>query len=160
MKLTRPALRRSQRGSATVELATVLLPLLLLITATADAGRALYTYNTLLKAARGAARFLALANPPDATAQATALNLVLYGDVDVPATNQALAPGLTTSMVQICTPALCSSNHNAVAILGSGTTMGLVSVRISGYSYTSLFSAVLPATIAFNPIQVTMRGLP
>jgi Flp pilus assembly protein TadG len=141
-----------------VELALVMLVLVVLMTATADAGRAFYTYNSLVKAARSGVRYLALANPPDATAQTQALNLVLYGDVDT--TSTPLVPNLTAPMIQICTPALCPTNHKDVPIGGTSSTMSLVSVRITGYTYQSVFSAVLPATIGFGDIQATMRGLP
>ncbi|NML15303.1 TadE/TadG family type IV pilus assembly protein [Azohydromonas caseinilytica] len=141
---------------ATVELALVLLPLVLLLSATADLGRAFYTYDTLVKAARGAARYLALSTTPDdVTVQAQVKNLALYGDIDGGGT--PLVPGLTSTMVQICTPKLCDADHNNVPVVGSaGSTMTLVSVRIVGYTYTSVFSAVLPATFAFRPINVTM----
>ena len=152
-----PAPRRGQRGVAIVELALVLLPLVLLLSATADLGRAFYTYDTLLKAARGGARYLALSSTPDdTTVQGEVKNLVLYGDVTSSGT--PLVSGLTSSMVQICTPTLCDADHANVPIVGSaGNTMALVSVRIVGYTYTSVFSAVLPATFAFRPINVTMR---
>lgn len=156
----RPTLRR-QRGSAVVELALVLTPLLALLTATADLGRALYTYSTLTNAARGAARYLAVAAPQGSTvtvrdqARATALNLVLTGNPDGSGT--PLVAGLVSDNVHICIsddPA-CNDTHRNVAT-GAGT-VSLVSVRIEGYTYGSLFSFVLPASLSFSAIGVTMR---
>jgi Flp pilus assembly protein TadG len=147
---------RSQRGLATVELALVLMPLVLLLSATADLGRAFYTYNVLSQGVRSAARYLALVNPVDDTARTTARNLVLYGNTE--ASDTPRVPDLTTSMVSICTPATCN-DHNAV-LTASGTAVNLVSVRISGYAYVSLFSTLLPAKLEFSPINVTMRAHP
>lgn len=155
--IPRPSLRRppsrrpGQRGFAIVELALVLLPLVLLLAATADLGRAFYTYNTLVKATRGAARHMALSDPFDATTQQEAKNLVLYGDVEK--TDQPLVSDLSESMVSVCNTALCADH--AVALPG-GIAVGLVSVRVTGYAYTSLFSALLPAKLAFSTINATM----
>lgn len=149
----RPAPRRGQRGLALVELALVMVPLVLLLGATADLGRAFYTFDTLTKAARSAARYLSLGDTTDATRLANARNLVLYGNTD--GTGTKLVADLSSTHVAICTPTTCAVDHsdqtNGIA------TVDLVSVRISGYAYTSLFSAMLPATLDFHDISVTMR---
>jgi Flp pilus assembly protein TadG len=151
---------RGQRGIAIVELALVLLPLVLLLSLTADLGRAFYTFNTLTKAARGAARYLALVDSSNAARRTEALNLVLYGNTD--GTGTPLVADLSTSKVQICAPSLaaCAADHANVSINGGLATMNLVSVRISGYAYAPLFSAVLPASLGFKDILVTMRAFP
>lgn len=158
---TRHAHRRSspqpaQRGLATVEFALVLLPLVLLLAATADLGRAFYTFDSLTKAARSAARYLALANPPDADQREKALSLVLYGNTQGSGTK--LVGDLSSSHVVICTPTLedCKATHDNQP--PAGGTVDLVSVTISGYAYTSLFSALLPAKLNFRDISVTMRA--
>lgn len=152
----RPAPRRAQRGLALVELALVMLPLMVLLAATADLGRAIYTFNTLTQAARSAARSLALANPPDDAAQTTARNLMVYGSSDD--TGTPLVADLDpTENIEICTATLCDASHSNQPLTGGGT-MDLVSVRIHGYAYTSLFSVLLPAKLPFSDIRVTMRG--
>jgi Flp pilus assembly protein TadG len=152
----RPAPRRAQRGLALVELALVMLPLLLVLAATADLGRAFYTFNTLAQAARGAARSLALADPPDDAAQTAARNLVVYGSSEN--TGTPLEADLDPAEnIEICTATLCNASHSD-QLLTSGGTVDLVSVRIHGYAYTSLFSVLLPAKLPFSDIRVTMRG--
>ena len=82
---------------------------------------------------------------------------MLYGDINSGST--PLVSGLKSSMIQVCTPTLCPADHNGVAITGHpGNTVRLVSVRIVGYAYTSVFSAVLPAKLNFRNINVTMRA--
>jgi hypothetical protein len=78
---------RSNRGLAAVELAVVLPVFLILLLASAELGRALYHYNTLHKAVRDGARYLAehaLNSVPviEITAATTTgtRNLVLYGN--------------------------------------------------------------------------------
>lgn len=158
---SRPGPVRNQRGSALVEMALVSVPLVLLMAVTADLGRAFYTYNTLVKAVRGAARHLAITDPANAAAQAQAqtqaVNMVVYGDITSTGTPQV--SGLTASMVQACTPALCPGDHDNV-LTPNGNNLDLVSIRVSGYAYTSMFSALLPAQLTFSPIGVTLRQRP
>ena len=151
---------RAQRGIAIVEFALVLLPLVLLLALTADLGRAFYTFDTLTKATRGAARYLALVDSSDAARRTEALNLVLYGNIE--GTGTPLVADLDAGRVQICAPSLaaCAADHSNVPINGGPAAMNLVSVRISGYDYTPLFSAFLPATLGFRDISVTMRAFP
>jgi hypothetical protein len=157
----RPAsARRGQRGIAIVELALVLLPLVLLLAAAAEFGRAFYTYNILAQGVRGATRYLALVDNPDKPSlQQEVRNLVRFGNVD--GTGSELVAGLTEAMIQICTPSddsACTEDHSAVAT-GSGT-LDLVSVRIVGFTYTPMFSAVITAPLAFSSIGLTMRARP
>jgi Flp pilus assembly protein TadG len=157
----RPApARRGQRGIAIVELALVLLPLVLLLAAAAEFGRAFYTYNVLAQGVRGATRYLALVDDPDKPAnQQEVRNLVRFGNTD--GTGSVLVTGLTEAMVKLCTPsdyAACTADHSSVAT-GSGT-MDLVSVRIVGFSYTPMFSAMLTAPLTFSTIGLTMRTGP
>lgn len=93
---------RSNLGLAAVEMAIVLPLFLMLLLATAELGRALYQYNTLHKAVRDGARYLAehaLNSVPviEITAAKTTAtrNLVLYGSPAGGGTPllQGLAPG-------------------------------------------------------------------
>src|ERR671921_647965 len=93
-------LRRLWRGEAGAPLAEVaiVLPLLLvLFGATAEFGRFFYTYATLAKATRSAARYLTASNKAtDADAQ----RLVVYGTTGDGAV-EPIVPGLDTSNVDI-----------------------------------------------------------
>src|SRR5919112_1795899 len=92
-------LRRLWRGEAGAPLAEVaiVLPLLLvLFGATAEFGRFFYTYATLAKATRSAARYLTASNKAtDADAQ----RLVVYGNEA--GTGDPVLPGLGASHIDI-----------------------------------------------------------
>src|SRR3954451_5329385 len=71
---------KKQRGVALVEFA-ITLPLLLAICfGITEFGRAIYTYNTLAKSTRDAARYLTTQAPGNAVGWATAKNLAVYGN--------------------------------------------------------------------------------
>lgn len=146
--------RRLLRGAAAVELALTMVPLLALTFGVTEYGRAIYTYNTIDKAARDAVRFLTAPPPGTPDANAAASNLVVYGNVE--GTGMPLAPGLATSMVSICNATSCPATHAGVAT-GSGV-VNLVTVSITGYVYSSIVTYVAPATLSFNDISVTMRS--
>jgi len=154
MRLPANPARKVLRGVAAVELALTMVPLLVLTFGVTEYGRAIYTYNTIDKAARDAARFLTAPPPGTADANAAASNLVVYGNVD--GTGTPLAPGLATSMVSICNATSCPGSHAGVAT-GSGV-VNLVTVSITGYIYNSIVTYVAPATLSFNNISVTMRS--
>jgi Flp pilus assembly protein TadG len=131
-----------------------MVPLLVLTFGVTEYGRAIYTYNTIDKAARDAARYLMAPTPGTLNPHAIASNMVVYGNAE--GTGTPLAPGLTTSMVSICDATSCSGTHSGIAT-GSGV-VNLVTVSITGYVYTSIVTYVAPATINFNNISVTMRS--
>lgn len=145
---------RRQSGVAALELALVLVPLLTLCLGVAEIGRAVYTYNTIDKAARSAVRHLTSVLPTNPDPKSEARNLVVYGNVE--GTGAPLAPDLTTAMVDICDAATCAGTHASVPS-GSGV-VNLVTVRITGYTYHSIVSYVVPALLNFNDIAVTMRS--
>jgi len=161
--------RRRQRGVALVELALVLPLLLAVCFAVTEFGRAIYTYNTLAKSARDAARYLTTQTNGSSAAWTTARRLVAYGN---PAgTGTALVPGLTAAnmatLVDICDPSdqpRCAANLNQ----GVDPSINTVSVRITGYQFTPLVDVLAftkfygagggsLATIPFGDISVTMR---
>ena len=145
--------RCKQRGVAAVEFALLLPLLLAMIFGTTELGRAIYTYNTLDKAVRDAARHLSQHGPGEATIQAEARCLAVYGNTSC--SGAALAPGLTTSSVQICDAISCpGTNANQSTGLGS---VNLVTVSIQGYSYGSVVQYVIP-NMTFNNISATLRG--
>lgn len=157
---------RKQHGVAAVEMALILIPMLVLCFGITELGRALYQYNGLVKATRGAARYLSqqsLASPPTGETAASlrlkAQSLALCG-----AYNCAGVPvqvtGLTLGMISVCDPVLCATTHANVPT-GEGTT-SLVSVSInaandSQFMFTSLASWVIP-NITFGPIRITMAS--
>ena len=154
IKLTANPARKRVRGAAAVELALTMVPLLVLTFGVTEYGRAIYTYNTIDKAARDAARHLTAPTPGTPNVNAVASNMVVYGNAE--GTGTPLAPGLTTSMVSICDATSCPGTHASVAT-GSGV-VNLVTVSITGYVYTSIVTYVAPATMNFNNISVTMRS--
>lgn len=127
IKATQSALRRftaCERGTQFVELAIVLPILLLLFATTAEFGRFFYTYTTLTKATRSAARYL-VTTPNKTGADAGAQNLVVYGNTE--GTGNPIVGGLSTNNVQI---------------VREGTVNGFpekVTVVIDGYIYQPIF---------------------
>lgn len=140
-----------QRGVAAVELGIVIIPLVLLAFGITELGRAVYQYNTLVKATRDAARFLSARGAGDADEATTARCLAVHGNRTCE--GSPLVPNLTTAMVQV----MDSSNSPAHANQATGTgVINLVTVEVQGYPFTSLVSFVVP-NITFGPIGTTMR---
>lgn len=143
---------RKQRGVAAVELALllgfILVPLAFGIT---ELGRAIYQYNTLVKATRDAARFLSEQSAGNANSIAVATCLAVYGNKTC--TGSVLAPNLTTSMVSVC-DSVNSSTCPSELFFDSG--MNMVRVSITGYQFTSLVP-IHVTNINFGPISTKMR---
>lgn len=137
--------RRSERGIAIVEFAIAAPMLLLLLLATAELGRMLSQYDTLNKAVRDGARYLAgnaLAGTTGVvvitpTLQTATVNLVVTGNTA--GTGGALLPGLTASNVTV-----------------SGLASGYVSVAAT-YSYVPMVGARLPTFGLSTPINVAIN---
>ncbi|HEY9065127.1 MAG TPA: TadE/TadG family type IV pilus assembly protein [Burkholderiaceae bacterium] len=150
---TRSRSRSRQRGVAAVEMGLLLIPLVLMIFGTTELGRAIYSYNTLDKTVRDAARHLSQHGPGDATVAAEARCLAVYGTDDC--TGTAVAPGLTTAMVTICDATLCPATHaNQPTGLGA---VNLVTAGVQGYAYNSAVQFVIP-DMTFNNISTTLRA--
>ena len=148
-----PRSRSRQRGVAAVELGLLLTPLVMMIFGTTELGRAIYSYNTLDKTVRDAARHLSQHGPGDAAIATQARCLAVYGTTDC--TGTAVAPGLTTGMVVVCDASLCPGTHaNQSTGLGS---VNLVTASIQGYAYNSLVQFVVP-NMTFNNISATLRA--
>lgn len=158
--------RLAQRGVAAVEMAIVVLPMLVLCFGITELGRALYQYNGLVKATRGAARYLSqqnLASPPlgdtAADIRLRARSLALCGALacgDQP----PLVPRLTLAMIDVCDAVSCPDTHANIST-GEGTT-SLVSVTIGNgqgarYVFQSLVPWVVP-DITFSPVGFTMAA--
>lgn len=148
-----------------MEFAIVLLPMLILCFGITELGRALYLYNGLVKATRGAARHLSQQNlavpPAGQTADGIRLNarsLALCGALDC-GSSPPLVPGLTLGMISVCDPVLCPTTHANVST-GQGST-SLVTVTIGAgnnrYPFTSFVPWVVPS-INYSPVSITMAG--
>lgn len=155
-----------QQGVAAVEMALILVPLLLLCFGITELGRALYQYDGLVKATRGAARYLSqqsLDSPPvGETADSIRLkarSLTLCGAYDCTGV-PALVPGLNLAMISVCDAVACPATHVNVPT-GEGTT-SLVSVNVGATDATSYtFTSIVPwavASMAFGPISITMAS--
>ena len=149
--------RNTMQGAVAVELALLLIPLIIMAFGVAEFGRAIYQYNTLVKTVRDAGRLLSQHNPDDLVNYpqyvGEAKCLAVYGTIDC--SGQALAPGLTEDMVSISSSTMVSA---------AGTTIDLVEVSITGYTFDFIFNPLVffgnsDASISFGPIQTTMRQL-
>jgi Flp pilus assembly protein TadG len=142
----------TQRGVAAVELAIVIIPMLIMGFGMTEYGRAVYEYNNLAKNVRDAARYLSEQAPGNATAISNAKNLAVYGNTA--GTGSALVADLTTAMVSVCDRISCPASNN-LQPTGRGV-VNLVTVTVSGYSFTPLVTYVMPGNITFGPISATM----
>ncbi|HZI18783.1 MAG TPA: TadE family protein [Pyrinomonadaceae bacterium] len=115
---------RGEEGTQLVELAIVLPILLVLFGAVAEFGRFFYTYETLTKATRSAARYLST-EANGAASDAAARNLAVYGNTS--GTGRPLVTGLGASHVEITREG------------GSPSLPERVTVRIEGFVYQPLF---------------------
>lgn len=162
------AARTAMRGTAAVEFALLLIPMLLLVFGVTEIGRALFQYNTLAKAVRDSARMLSQYNPADADYPlASAKCLAVYGKPSCSGSDVPLAPGLTTAMVVVCNPvdsSGCPGGAFANVSTGSGT-INLVEVKITGYTFNfgvnpaSLLTPGAAGGFRFSDIGSTMRQI-
>lgn len=114
---------RSERGTQLVELAIVLPVMLALFGAAAEFGRFFYTYATISKATRSAARYLTV--EPLGGTEEKAANLVVYGNTA--GTGDPLVEGLTTAHVGV--------TRNG----GSAAMPEFITVSVEGFTYRPLF---------------------
>lgn len=138
---------RKQKGVALVEFALVLPFLILLSIITVEFGRAVWEYNTLTKSVRDAARYLSIQTP--GTKITEARNLAVYGNPS--GSGAPLAIGLTPSLVP----------DPVWQTAGTAPVINTVTVRISGYTFNSMFVSVLGlpfGAIRFSDIKATMRS--
>lgn len=163
-----------QKGVAAVELAFILVPLLVLCFGIVEVGRALNYYNGVVKATRGAARYLTGQNlnslvsgteyaydindtvDPDKVVR-DAMELAVCGKLPDGAKAACAAdsrhvPGFAEGNVRVRT------NTNVVTVDSGGNPQGTVSVvtvTVSGVQ----FSSFLPYGIVdftFSPVRITM----
>ncbi|PLC07668.1 pilus assembly protein TadE [Variovorax sp. RO1] len=146
--------RRTQHGTALIELALIT-PLLLLLTfITTEFGRAVYEYNTVVKSTRDAVRYLSVQTPNTHVAEAR--NLIVYGNTA--GTGAPLARGLSLSNVP-------SGSCCTWQAAGASPIITTVTVRVSSFTFHSLFPSVIGVVFAnangdivFSDITATMRA--
>ena len=150
-------MRKKQDGVALIEFALALPLLLLLTVLTTEFGRALYEYNTLVKAVRDASRYLSVQDPSILTTDpgkvTVAKRLAVYGN---PAgSGSPLAPGLDITNVP----------NPTWATVGSSPSINTVTIRITGYKFKPLISNLFgfaignaAGEIPYTDISATMRA--
>lgn len=149
--------RKRQRGVAAVEFGILIIPLTLMLFGLTEYGRAIYQYNTLVKATRDATRYLTTVAPGNGWGAASCL--ARYGNIGCD--GSPLAPNLTAEMVEICDATNCTATHSLVAT-GSGA-VNLVTITITNYEFQSLINFPLGGLsagapdITFGDISNTMR---
>ena len=153
-------IKNNQKGAALVELALIL-PLLLLLTfITTEFGRAMFEYNAVTKSTRNAVRYLSYQTPGNPIAVAVAVtearNLMVYGNLL--GTGTPLVRGLTLANVPEAT---CCTWQ----LSGTNPMINTVTVRVTNYTYHSLFPSVFGIAfgdangdITFSTITATMRA--
>ena len=156
---------RCQRGSAAVEFAIFLLPLLLLAFGIVEYGRAIYNYNTLVKSVRASVRLLSSQSPDNEAypaLQANARCLAVYGNVDC--LGPTLLPNLSFVQIKICdrkTWSDCTgTNQDSYRSVATGEgTIHLVAVRIQSYQFPFIGLPLVTTgpTMTFGPIEAVMR---
>lgn len=157
-----------QKGVAAVELALIMVPMLVLCFGIVEVGRALNYYNGLVKATRGAARYLTAkdlnslvsgmeynydisnSNDPYFVVR-DAMELAVCGKLPdkakaACAESDRLVLGFSESRMTVKT------NNNVVTEAGS---VSLVTVTISGVSFTSFLPYAI-ASFTYSPIKLTM----
>jgi len=149
--------KTKQQGVALIELAIIITVLITITFGITEFGRAIYQYNTLAKAVRDGARFLAVRDPAAPASISGVQCMVVHGNPGC--TGPALVPGLTSSMVSVChamDPA-CAATHQSQ---GASPVINLVTVTIGGanapFTFQSLVTFVVP-NIQFGAISATMR---
>ena len=134
---------RKSRGVAAVELAILLIPLVIMTFGMSELGRAFYYYNSLVKSARDASRYLSMHTRGSHEAQARCL--AVYGNTNC--SGDPLLHGLETGMVRI--------SYGLAVPTGYGS-IDTVTVSIEGLPFQTL-TAVPVDAMTFGAIGSTMR---
>lgn len=146
-----------QEGVAAIEFAILVPLMMLMVFGITEFGRAFYQYNTLTKSVRDGVRYLSTQAP--GTGHSIAVCLAVYGNQSC--TGNALVPGLTEAMVNVCDAYNCPATHSAVST-GSGV-VNLATVTVTGFPFTSLVNFNLAGltigapNMTFGPVSTTMR---
>jgi len=137
-----------ERGQSLLEFAITLPLLLLLAVGTIEFGRAFYQYNTLSKAVREAARYMA-SKPYNSTERTNAARIAVYGNVT--GTGTPILPGLTTSKI-VVTPRAGGTSET--------DPPHWVKVAVTNYTFQSMVPALVPISVTFTPgVEMRYVGL-
>ncbi len=140
-----------QKGVAAVELALIMVPMLILCFGIVEVGRALYYYDGLVKATRGAARYLTQQDLNDTAsynaAVAIARSLAICGKKICAASDPKLVLGLDN-------PSQVTVTSYPTVLTGAGS-VSLVSVNIASVNFTSFLPYSI-ASFTYSPVKVTM----
>ena len=147
--------RRRERGTAIVEFTIALPVLLLLLAATAEIGRMLSQYDTLNKAVRDGARYVA-ANALlgttgvvsiNSTVQTATVNLVVTGNTA--GSGSALLPNLTAGNVTVASVA-----NGYVSVSAAYTYVPIIGAQIPTFGLTAPIntSVTLNAAVVMKPL--------
>ena len=150
-------MKKGQKGVAIVEFALILPFLLLLTFVTTEFGRAIWEYNTLTKSVRDASRYLAI--QPVGTKITEARNLMVYGKLNVTGADTPLALNLSLANVPVGTCCVWQE-VTSTPVNGSAPVIRIVTVRITGYTFNSMFNSVLGlpfGPLTFPDITASMR---
>jgi hypothetical protein len=156
-------MKKGQRGVAIVEFALILPFLLLLTFITTEFGRAIWEYNTLTKSVRDASRYLAI--QPVGTKITEARNLMVYGKLNATDSDVPLALNLSLANVPVSNPLTSTDccfwqEITSTPVNGSAPVIRIVTVRITGYTFNSMFNSVLGhpfGPLTFPDITASMR---
>jgi len=132
--------RRGERGTQLVELSIVLPVMILLFASVAEFGRYFYTYATLAKAARGAARY-ATTRRFDSTDIAQAQSLAAFGDPSSGCSGTPILQGLgcanvdiqqaTSGGTQVVTAKIINYQYQPIFDLGKLTGISAISLKVN-----------------------------
>lgn len=160
MRIVPRTSRNGQRGVAAVEFGILLVPLVLMLFGLTEYGRAIYQYNTLVKASRDAARYLSSVAPGNATNEwDKAKCIAIHGNSEC--TGPLLVANLDASMVAVCDRTNCPDTHSSVKTTEG--SVNLVTVTITRFEFVSLINfpvgglSVGAPDITFGDISNTMR---
>jgi len=137
---------RRRRGLATLEFAICAPLLFLLLLATAEMGRLLFQYNTLMKAVRDGARYAAGHAADNDSTRTVSIstqlrdetrNLVVTGNIA--GTGTPLLPGLTAQQVTV-----------------EASGAGFVRIIVNDFTFTPVLGGTLPTFGLGDPINLTM----
>jgi len=150
-----PLVRPGQRGTAIIEFAITLPLLLFLLLATAETGRLLSQYDTLNKAVRDAARYLATNALGGTTGvvsitpqlQTATANLVVTGNIA--GTGSALLPNLVAGNVTVA-----DLGNGYVSVSAAYPYVPMLGTNLMTFGMAAPISAnlVLNATVVMRPL--------
>lgn len=138
---------RGSRGIATVEFAICAPVLLFLMLATAEVGRLLYQYNTLMKAVRDGARY--------AAAHASENNSTRVVSISTQVSNQTRNLVVTGNIAGTGTPVLPELTIENVTVSDAGN--GFVRVVVNNYFFTPILGNSLPTFGLGDPVNLRMQ---